>query len=274
MYSDPLAPERDRGDRFWGTFLIVLLLHTAVIGVGIYVSRVLFPLRPPEQITWLNGGAIQPSQAPEPTQPETKEAPPQPIEPPPQEPKTPGDIVEPTPTPAPTPAPTPTPKPTTPKPTTPKPKATPTPIKPPIKTTPRPVVRKPTEPQPTPRDGAAPQAGTKPGPGAANGTGTSAVIAEQTKRYFDLIHGDFEALWKQPLTAEDANAGAQRGVIRFRVAADGAVLWARLARSSGSRIVDDSLEAVCRQLTRLPPPSPAIQIGGCFEGSIEMVLNR
>ncbi len=270
MYSDPLAPEREKGDRFWGTFLIVLLLHGGVIGGGLYVSRVLFPYRPVEQITWLNGGEVPASQAPEPAQPEMKDEPPQPPEPPPQEQKTPGDIVAPTPTPTPTPV----PKPTTPKPTTPKPKLTPTPIKPAVKTTPRPTERKPAETPSPQREGSAPQNGTKSGPGAANGTGTSAVIAEQTKRYFDLIHGDFEALWKQPLAAEDANAGAQRGVIRFRVAADGAVLWARVARSSGSRIVDDSLEAVCRQLTRLPPPSPAIQIGGFFEGSIEMVLNR
>ncbi len=289
MFSDPLAPDVEKGERFWVTFSIVLVLHAAFIGGAVWVSRVLFPLRPVEQITWLDGGAM--SAAAESAPEESSEPAAPPAEPPPPaktESATPDEFTPatPTPTPAPTPKPTPrpTPKPATPKPATPKPTAAPE--KKTAKSTPSPTPRKtvavrtpskaPTSPAHTPGTGtgAVAQSGTKPGPGAAGGTGTSAEVAAELKRYGELIEGKFRNVWQQPLTGVDGNAGAQIGVIRFRVSADGAVLWARVSKSSGSRIVDDSLEAVCKNISSLPPPPKAIQRDGFFESSIEMVLDR
>jgi TonB family protein len=271
------------------TFSRVLVFHAVFIGGTVWVSKVLFPSRPVEQITWLDGGAMsaaaesaaeEESSEPE-AQPDKSEPPVRPESGKPDEfaPATP------TPTPAPTPKPTPrpTPKPATPKPPTPKP--TVTPDRKTVKSTPAPTPRKsvavrtPAKPLANPAQansgtGATAQSGTKPGPGAAGGTGTSAEVATELKRYGELIEGRFRNVWQQPLTGVDGNAGAQIGVIRFRVSADGAVLWARVSKSSGSRIVDDSLEAVCKNIASLPPPPKAIQRDGFFESSIEMVLDR
>ena len=286
MFLDPLAPDAEKEERFWPTFAVVVVIHVVVIFGGLALSRWLFPPRVVEQITWLDGGAVPAEEA---AAPEVKpEEPPQPTPPdptPPEEPKAPSEFAEPTPTPTPTPAPTPkpaTPKPTTPKPTTPRPKptATPTPGKTTAKTTPRPTPRKETSRPTAPRDttasanAAAPQNGTKAGPGAANGTGSSVVIAEAMKNYGNLIQAHFDRLWNQPVVGEDGNAGAQIGVIRFRVSADGTVAFARVSKSSGSSIVDDSLESVCKRATRLPAPPLSIQRDGFFESSIEMVLSR
>jgi TonB family protein len=293
MFSDPLAPDVEKGERFWTTFGMVLLLHAVFIVGAVWFSRVLFPSRVVEQITWLDGGAMT---AASDSEAEPAQTPPEPVKQvEPLQSKEPDDFspAAPTPTPTPTPAPTPKPKPTatpTPKPPTPhsptlKPfKATPTPGKKTAKSTPTPkkstashtpskTAVKPTMAQ-TSGTGATTQSGTKTGPGVAGGTGTSAEVATELKRYGELIEGKFRNVWQQPLSGVEGNVGAQIGVIRFRVAADGAVLWARISKSSGSSIVDDSLEAVCKNLTSLPPPPKAIQRDGFFESSIEMVLDR
>lgn len=284
MFLDPLAPDAEKEERFWPTFAVVVVIHVIVIFGGFALSRWLFPPRVVEQITWLDGGAVLAEEAAEPeVKPEEPPQPPPPDATPPEEPKAPSDFAEPTPTPTPAPTPKPTtPKPTTPKPTTPRPKptATPTPGKTTAKSTPRPTPRKETSRPTAPRDttasanAATPQNGTKAGPGAANGTGSSVVIAEAMKNYGNLIQAHFDGLWNQPVVGEDGNAGAQIGVIRFRVSADGTVAFARVSKSSGSSIVDDSLESVCKRATRLPAPPLSIQRDGFFESSIEMVLSR
>lgn len=284
MFLDPLAPDAEKEERFWPTFAVVVAIHFVVIFGGLALSRWLFPPRVVEQITWLDGGAVPEEAAA--VEPEAKpEDPPQPTppEPPPVEPKAQSDFAEPTPTPTPAPTPKPaTPKPATPKPTTPRPKSTPTPTpgKTTAKTTPRPTPRKETSRPTAPREttgnanAAAPQNGTKPGPGAANGTGSSVAVAEAMKNYGNLIQGHFDGLWNQPVVGEDSSAGVQIGVIRFRVAADGTVVFARVSKSSGSSIVDESLESVCKRASRLPAPPLSIQRDGFFESSIEMVLSR
>ena len=301
MYSDPLAPDVEKGERFWRTFCMVLLAHAVVISGGVWLSRSLFPPRVVEEITWLNGGELSVDEATELSSPaEQVSEPDKSVEQPPvapaPEPTPPpqerGDfaVATPTPTPAPTPKPTPAP---TPKPTpapTPKPTATPAPTPAPEKTTakatPRPTPRKtavsnsnskPIQKPATPSAGtvgAAAQQGSKPGPGAAGGIGTSAAVAADKQRYGNLIESRFNEQWDQPVTGVDGSSGAQMGTIRFRVAADGSVVSAKLVKSSGSRIVDESLEAVCKKLTRLPAPPASIQRDGFFESSIEMVLSR
>ncbi len=283
MFSDPLAPDVEKGERFWATFGMVLFLHAVFIVGTIWISRALFPTRTVEQITWLDGGAMSAASDIEPLQ-----APAEPVPPPKPAPSAqPDDFSPATPTPTPKPTPPPTPPPTpkpTPQPTPKTVKATPTPEKKTAKTTPTPrkntaartrvkTAVKPTMAQ-TAGTGATTQSGTKPGPGAAGGTGTSAEVATELKRYGELIEGKFRNAWQQPLSGVEGNGGAQIGVIRFRIAADGAVLWARISKSSGSRIVDDSLEAVCKNIASLPPPPKAIQRDGFFESSIEMVLDR
>lgn len=273
MFLDPLASDAEKGERFWPTFAVVVVIHVVVVFGGFALSRWLFPPRVVEQITWLDGGAVPAEEAAEPEVKPDDVPQPTPPEPPPEQPKTPSEFVDPTPTPTPAP---------TPKATTPRPKSTPapTPGKRTAKTTPRPTPRKestrPTAPRETTGSASAatPQDGTKTGPGAANGTGSSVVIAQAMKDYGRLIQGHFDGLWNQPVVGEDANAGAQIGVIRFRVAADGTVVFARVSKSSGSRIVDESLESVCKRATRLPSPPLSIQRGGFFESSIEMVLSR
>lgn len=282
MFLDPLAPDAEKEERFWRTFAIVLAIHIVVIFGGLALSRWLFPPRVVEQITWLDGGAVPAEEAAAP-EVKTTEAPEPPTpEPPPEAPKTPSDFAEPvlpTPTPAPTPKPA-TPKPTTPKPATPRPKSAPPKEKTTAKNTPRSTPKKeanrPTAPRETTgtTNASTPQDGTKPGPGAANGTGSSVAVAEAIKDYGRLIQGHFDGLWNQPVVGEEGNAGAQIGVIRFRVAADGTVAFARVSKSSGSSIVDESLESVCKRATRLPAPPPSIQRSGFFESSIEMVLSR
>jgi TonB family protein len=162
----------DTSDRFLPSFIVVLGIHAALIGV-LWLVSAHTKTPPPEQITWLDGGGIEsaanattpdsapdlppvpendPPPTPEPeSKPEPVEAPTPPPTPPEKDelaPPTPKPIPTPEPKAKPTPAPTlkPKPQPTpTPRPKTtvaqkltPKPKTSPTPHKPIAKETPKP----------------------------------------------------------------------------------------------------------------------------------------
>ena len=94
------------------------------------------------------------------------------------------------------------------------------------------------------------------------------------KKYGNEIESRFNAVWEQPVTADDSSARKLMGTISFRVAANGTVMWIKVSRSSGNRLVDASLEAVCRKIKNLPPPPLSICSGGTFQSGIEMVLDR
>jgi TonB family protein len=286
MMPDPLAPEMEKGDRFWVTFCVVLLVHAALIGGVVVISKWLFPPRAVETITWLNGGFAPESEsteAPEHSEEKVEPTVEKPPEPEVEKPAESGHLKIALPTPTPTPTPKATPKPSsTPKVATPKPKEKESPKKTVVKTTPKPTPRKtlaaatPTiKPAvPGPQSDSPAQAGTKSGPGAAGGTGTNAFVAEQMKRYGDLIESRFRAIWDQPVTGESNGARNLVGTISFRVGADGSVVSIRVSKSTGNRLVDDSLEAVCNRVKSLPAPPAAILSGGHFQSSIEMVLDR
>lgn len=272
MHTDPLELEVEKREQFWKTFCVVLIVHAAVVAGVVSVSRWLFKPRVVEQITWLDAGATSGAEEAVASEPPTEPTPPEPQSPTPQ-PQTPSDFPEATPTPKPTPKPTP-------RPTTPKPKETPTPLKNFSKTTPRPTPRNPIVTRPnvpklgTGVSGTNPQNGPKTGSGAAGGTGTNAAIAADMNRYRELVEVRFGSLWEQPVVGVDAGGGIQIGLIHFRVAADGSATSVKLSKSSGSSVMDQSLESLCKRITALPPPPASIQVGGFFEGSIEMRLSR
>jgi TonB family protein len=289
MIFDPLAEGTEKRDRFWATFGIVLAIHVVVIGGTVAVSRWLFPHRAVEKITWLDGGLVPASQTlDEPSEPDDKTEPPsaEPEQPEPPKPEDSGELPIAVPTPTPAPTPKPTPKPTTTKRPTSRPKerepqkkaVVKTPAKPKATPAPTPAPESPAAPKPAESgastENAVAQPGTKTGPGAAGGTGTSVVVAEAMKKYGNQIEARFNALWEQPVTGDTTSAQKLMGTISFRVAADGAVVWIKLSKSSGNRLVDDSLEAVCRRVKSLPPPPPSICPSGFFQNGIVMVLDR
>lgn len=268
MDSLALAPEKR--EQFWTTFCVVLVIHAAFIAGVVSVSRWLFQPLVVEQITWLDAGPISGAEEIAEPEPPAEVKPPEPELSVPQ-PQVPSDFTEITPTP--------TPKPT-PKPTTPRPKETPKPTK--AKTTPRPtprtnVAERPPVSRPAePRVGASgtnTQDGSKAN-GAAGGTGTNAAIAADMNRYRELVQLRFGSLWEQPVVGVDAGGGAQMGIIHFRVSANGTVTSARLSKSSGSSLMDDSLNTLCNRIKSLPPPPASIAPNGFFENIIEMRLTR
>ncbi len=259
---------------------------------------------PPEDVMWLDGGGLgtvaQPVSNPktEPTESAKPDTPPEKIEPPKLEPEpvkdtTPSELVAlAKPTPAPTPAPSPTPKPT-PKPS-PKPSPKPKPSASPKKSgTPKPSPKASSSPHKKAGDESETSAKSKAeflknNPGAGNDPGTRAGTGGGNRGgaghagggnresdfgwYYSMIHDRFYGRWEQP-TSIISSEQKYITTVKIRIEKSGAVSNVSLAKSSGNVVMDDSVMAAARRVSKIEALPKGLG-GEFFEVNVNFELSQ
>lgn len=213
--------------RFKKTLLITTAVHFAVVlflVIAPLLARLIRPPKPPEMITFIDLQAMPP--APPPPEPRPEPVPPEP------EP----EIEEPKPSPIPE-----------------KPPDKPKPEPPKIKVNTNRIVRKvDAPPKPSPQQPKLTQeqirklleANIKFSP-----SGTPSANFSDLSLYYATVRDAMYGAWQQPSAA----ARGMRAEASIRVQRNGAVTQRRISRSSGSKLMDDSVLAALNAVARLRP---------------------
>lgn len=143
----------------------------------------------------------------------------------------------------------------------------------------KPDVLQPTQPSPTQTasntstraEGKDPSAQAT-GGNSTGGNKPGGLTQSELSSYFRSVGERFRTVWNEPVTV----IGTGRDLVayvRIRVKADGTVESATLNGSSGSREMDDSIQAAFPTFKNVPPPPPALlKSNGCMEETMEIKL--
>jgi len=275
-----------RDARFWRNVALITLLH--VVGlIALLRWAGASKIESAQEITWLSvdegTSASVDSPTPEETPMPEKPAPPEENQSMPALAKS--EIQLPTATPHPTPSATATPIPsprtspqpspkkkTSPKPTPssekkkPKPPATPTKEKENTKK-----LAKKGDPKKSEKksgETTAKNASAAAGKGQANGSFASANAGW----YGNMLHDRFYREWAQPITVV-ASGAKLSALARIRIERDGRISDFKIVRSSGNVVVDESVEAVGKKVTRVDALPTEIGNGEHYDVNINFALN-
>ena len=102
----------------------------------------------------------------------------------------------------------------------------------------------------------------------ANGSFTSANAGW----YGNMLHDRFYREWAQP-TTEVASGAKLSALARIRIEKDGRISDFKIVRTSGSVVVDESVEAVGKKVTRVDALPTGIGNGGHYDVNINFALN-
>jgi outer membrane biosynthesis protein TonB len=272
-----------RDARFWRNVALITVVHVvALIALLRWVGA--SKVESAQEITWLNAdeetSASVDSPKPEETPTPEKPAPPEQNESVSAPAKS--EIELPAATPHPTPSASASPKPSpkaSPKPS-PKKKASPKPTPPPEKKKSKPqethtkeketakklAAKK--EKKPEKRSGETKNGGAAGGRAQANGSFTSANAGW----YGNMLHDRFYREWAQPTTVV-ASGAKLSALARIRIEKDGRISDFKIVRTSGSIVVDESVEAVGKKVTRVDALPTGIGNGGHYDVNINFALN-
>jgi outer membrane biosynthesis protein TonB len=272
-----------RDARFWRNVALITVVHVvALIALLRWVGA--SKVESAQEITWLNAdedtSASVDSPKPEETPTPEKPAPPEQNESVSAPAKS--EIELPAATPHPTPSASASPKPSpkaSPKPS-PKKKASPKPTHPPEKKKSKPqethtkeketakklAAKK--EKKPEKRSGETKNGGAAGGRAQANGSFTSANAGW----YGNMLHDRFYREWAQPTTVV-ASGAKLSALARIRIEKDGRISDFKIVRTSGSVVVDESVEAVGKKVTRVDALPTGIGNGGHYDVNINFALN-
>jgi len=110
------------------------------------------------------------------------------------------------------------------------------------------------------------------GSGAAGGqTGTNASPANASW-YGNMLHDRFYREWAQPTTVV-ASGAKLSALAKIRIEKDGRISDFKIVRSSGNVVVDESVEAVGRKVTRVDALPAGIGNSGHYDVNINFALN-
>ena len=274
-----------RDARFWRNVALITLVHVVAL-IALLRWAGASKIESAQEITWLSAdedmSASVDSPKPEETPTPEKSAPPEQNESVSAPAKS--EIQLPTATPHPTPSASATPKPS--------PKASPKPSlkkKTPPKPTPSPEKKKsklqttPTKKKETTKELAAKKekksekksgettaknGGAAGGRAQANGSFTSANAGW----YGNMLHDRFYREWAQPTTVV-ASGAKLSALARIRIEKDGRISDFKIVRTSGSVVVDESVEAVGKKVTRVDALPTGIGNGGHYDVNINFALN-
>ena len=274
-----------RDARFWRNVALITLVHVVAL-IALLRWAGASKIESAQEITWLSAdedmSASVDSPKPEETPTPEKSAPPEQNESVSAPAKS--EIQLPTATPHPTPSASATPKPS--------PKASPKPSlkkKTPPKPTPSPEKKKsklqttPTKEKETTKELAAKKekksekksaettaknGGAADGRAQANGSFTSANAGW----YGNMLHDRFYREWAQPTTVV-ASGAKLSALARIRIEKDGRISDFKIVRTSGSVVVDESVEAVGKKVTRVDALPTGIGNGGHYDVNINFALN-
>ena len=270
-----------RDARFWRNVVLITLVHVAAL-IALLRWAGASRLESAREITWLNtdqdANASVDSPKPEetPTPVEEKSAPPEENQSLPAPAKS--DIELPTATPSPSPSVSATPNPS--------PKASPKPS-PKKKTSPKPSPtpeKKKSKAQATPEKQnskklAAKKVDTKKSEkketksGSAPGGGTQVNISSANAGWYgNMLHDRFYREWAQPTTVV-ASGAKLSALARIRIEKDGRISNFKIVRPSGNVVVDESVVAVGKKVTRVDAPPAGIGNSGHYDVNINFALN-
>ena len=272
--------------RFWRNVTLIALVH-AVALIALLRWAVASKIASAQEIIWLNTGgeasaadAAKTEETPTP-EPEGKPSPPEENQSEPVPAKS--EIQIPVATPHPTPTPSagakpslkPSPKPSPRKKASPKPSATPEKKKSHPAATPK---KEKESAQKLPAKKGEPKKSESKlsqkagGSGAVGGqTGTNADPANASW-YGNMLHDRFYREWAQPTTVV-ASGAKLSALAKIRIEKDGRISDFKIVRSSGNVVVDESVEAVGRKVTRVDAVPAGIGNGGHYDVNINFALN-
>lgn len=251
---------------------IIGVVHVALLfGLARWGGGAKKPVK--ADIVWMNGGIAESSAAPTPedaviiappveTEIETETAPPVEQEAP-ELPAAPTEASLPSPSPVPKPSAIPRPSPRS----SVKPSPKPTPKKTlAVRASPKPTPRVAEKPARNPGDGVA--AETEPA-GAAAGSGAGET---QFGWYARMLHDRFYREWAQP-TSVVATGARMSALVKIRIEKDGRVSDFTVVRSSGNVVVDESVAAIARRVTRVDALPAGLGAGDQYEVKINFEFN-
>jgi colicin import membrane protein len=280
-----------RNARFWRNVTLIAFVHLALL-IALLRWAGVSKVASAQEITWLNTASepsasagtstIEETPTPEPegkpSPPEENQTAPAPVK---------SEIEIPAATPHPTPLPSAVPK-ASPKPlpkssprkkASAKPSATPEKKKSHAETTP--AKKKETAKKPTDRnDKISPAKSEKDARGkianAGNGSlsGKPGGIANPANAswYGNMLHDRFYREWAQPTTVV-ASGAKLLALAKIRIEKDGRISDFKIVRSSGNVVVDESVEAVGKKVTRVDALPNGIGSGGHYDVNISFALN-
>ena len=272
---------------FWRNVTVIAIVHVAAL-IALLRWAGASKIASAQEITWLNTGSEASATADTPIieatptpEPERKPSPPEENQPASAPAKSEIQIPAATPHPSPTPSAVPKPSPNlSPKPiprkkASPKPSATPEKKK--LRATATPTKEK---------ENAKKLAGKKGEPKKSESklsqkTGGSGTAARQTGAnaspanaswYGNMLHDRFYREWAQPTTVV-ASGAKLSALAKIRIEKDGRISDFKIVRSSGNVVVDESIEAVGRKVTRVDALPAGIGNGGHYDVNINFALN-
>jgi colicin import membrane protein len=277
--------------RFWRNVTLIALVHVGAL-IALLRWAGASKIASAQEITWLNTGgeasatADSPETKETPTpEPERKPSPPEETQPAPAPAKSEIEIPASTPHPTPSPSavaktsPKPSPKPSPRKKASPKPSASPEKRKSHAETTPA-KKKEPAKKTSDKKDKTASaksekksgekttKAGTVSNGGMAGGNASPA----NANWYGTMLHDRFYREWAQPTTVV-ASGAKLSALAKIRIEKDGRISDFKIVRSSGNVVVDESVEAVGRKVTRVDALPAGIGNRGHYDVNINFALN-
>jgi len=273
-----------RDARFWRNVALITLVHVAAL-IALLRWAGASKIESAQEITWLNTGdketsASVDSPKPEETPIPEKPAPPEENQSVPAPAKS--EIELPTATPHPTPSASATPKPSpkaSPKPSPKKkasPKPSPTPDKEKSKPQAVPAKEKENPKKLAAKKGDAKKPERKSGETTAKSGGGAPASASSTSAsagwYGNMLHDRFYREWAQPTTVVASGAKIS-ALAKIRIEKDGRISDFKIVRSSGNVVIDESVEAVGKKVTRVDALPAGVGNGGHYDVNINFALN-
>ena len=272
---------------FWRNVTVIAVVHVAAL-IALLRWAGASKIASAQEITWLNTGSEASATAETPIieatptpEPERKPSPPEENQPASAPAKSEIQIPAATPHPSPTPSAVPKPSPNlSPKPiprkkASPKPSATPEKKK--LRATATPTKEKENAKKLAGKKGEPKKSESKlsqkaGGSGtAARQTGANASPANASW-YGNMLHDRFYREWAQPTTVV-ASGAKLSALAKIRIEKDGRISDFKIVRSSGNVVVDESVEAVGRKVTRVDALPAGIGNGGHYDVNINFALN-
>ena len=274
-----------RDARFWRNVALITLVHVVAL-IALLRWAGASKIESAQEITWLSADEDMSTSVDSPKPEETprpeKSAPPEQNEsvsaPAKSEIQLPTATPHPTPSASATPKPSPkaSPKPSLKKKTPPKPSPSPEKKKSKLQTTPTKkkettkelAAKKEKKSEKKSGETTAKNGGAAGGRAQANGSFTSANAGW----YGNMLHDRFYREWAQPTTVV-ASGAKLSALARIRIEKDGRISDFKIVRTSGSVVVDESVEAVGKKVTRVDALPTGIGNGGHYDVNINFALN-
>ena len=273
-----------RDARFWRNVTLITLVHVAAL-IALLRWAGASKIESAQEITWLNTGDKETSASVDSPKPEETPIPEKPA--PPEEnqsvpPPAKSEIELPTATPHPTPSASATPKPSpkaSPKPSPKKkasPKPSPTPDKEKSKPQAVPAKEKENPKKLAAKKGDAKKPERKSGETTAKSGGGAPASASSTSAsagwYGNMLHDRFYREWAQPTTVVASGAKIS-ALAKIRIEKDGRISDFKIVRSSGNVVIDESVEAVGKKVTRVDALPAGVGNDGHYDVNINFALN-